>query len=76
VAAHRQAGSPTFTITTEFGPDPYMPALPFTRQPVTSQWDVNVFMMELLAETVRGNLSVRGCGVRDKAYARHSRFGL
>jgi sugar phosphate isomerase/epimerase len=48
VAAHQRAGSPTFTITTEFGPDPYMPALPFTRQPVTSQWDANVFMMELL----------------------------
>jgi sugar phosphate isomerase/epimerase len=34
-----------FTITPEFGPYPYMPALPFTRQPVTDQWEVNVYMM-------------------------------
>jgi sugar phosphate isomerase/epimerase len=50
IGTHRQAGSRTFTITTEFGPDPYMPGLPFTRQPVTSQWDVNVHMKDLLRQ--------------------------
>lgn len=45
---HRAAGSPVFTITTEFGPPPYMPVVPLTRQPITSQWEVNIFMKDLL----------------------------
>jgi hypothetical protein len=48
IELNRVAGKKTFTITTEFGPYPYMPILPFTRQPVTSQWDVNVFMKDFL----------------------------
>ena len=39
-----------FCIAPEFGPVPYMPTLPFTNMPVTSQWDVNLFMKELLKE--------------------------
>jgi sugar phosphate isomerase/epimerase len=38
------------TITPEFGPIPYMTALPYTRMPVASQWDINVYMMHLLKE--------------------------
>ncbi len=38
------------TITSEFGAPPYLPLLPYTKQPVVSQWDVNVFMMDLLRE--------------------------
>ncbi|TLX72293.1 TIM barrel protein [Labilibacter sediminis] len=37
-----------FTITPEFGPYPYMTILPFSQQPITSQWDVNVFMKDFL----------------------------
>ncbi len=37
-----------FTITPEFGPDPYMPAMPHTKEPLVSQWDVNVHMMNML----------------------------
>lgn len=48
IALHKQKEAETFSITTEFGPLDYMPSLPYTRQPLTSQWDVNVFMMELL----------------------------
>ncbi|MFD1875613.1 sugar phosphate isomerase/epimerase family protein [Hymenobacter bucti] len=47
VARHRAAGTP-LTITTEFGPAPYLPLLPYTQQPVASQWDINVFMLNLL----------------------------
>jgi sugar phosphate isomerase/epimerase len=47
---HRKSGTTLFTITPEFGPWPYMPALPYTRQPVTSQWEVNLFMRNLLKE--------------------------
>lgn len=38
------------TITTEFGPAPYMIHLPFTNMPIASQWDINVFMLHLLKE--------------------------
>lgn len=41
--------APTLTVTCEFGPAPgYLPTLPYTNQPVVSQWDVNKFMMEYL----------------------------
>ncbi len=36
------------TILTEFGPPDYMPTLPYTRQPLSSQWEINVYMMQLL----------------------------
>ena len=36
------------TIITEFGPPDYMPALPYTRQPLGDQWGINVHMMQLL----------------------------
>ncbi len=45
---HRQAGSPQLTITAEFGPAPYMPAVPFTQLPLASQWDINLYMTTLL----------------------------
>lgn len=36
------------TFLTEFGPPDYMPTLPYTRQVVANQWDINVYMMEVL----------------------------
>jgi len=45
----RKKGEP-ITITTEFGPPPYMPAQPYTGQPVVNQWEINVFMKELLSK--------------------------
>ena len=36
------------TFLTEFGPPHYMQALPYTLQPVANQWDINVYMMEVL----------------------------
>ncbi|HEY0667683.1 MAG TPA: sugar phosphate isomerase/epimerase [Sphingobacteriaceae bacterium] len=44
----RQTNSAMMTVCTEFGPAPYMPLLPFTVQPVANQWDINVYMMNLL----------------------------
>ncbi|WP_229376662.1 sugar phosphate isomerase/epimerase family protein [Fibrella aquatilis] len=45
------AGAPELTVTCEFGPAPgYLPTLPYTNQPVVSQWDVNVFMMQFLKQ--------------------------
>ena len=36
------------TILTEFGPPDYLPTLPYTRQPVANQWDINVYMLQQL----------------------------
>jgi len=36
------------TISPEFGPYPYMVHLPATSTPIANQWDVNVYMMNLL----------------------------
>jgi hypothetical protein len=36
------------TILTEFGPPNYMPALPYTLQPLADQWAINVYMMKML----------------------------
>ena len=48
VSARRAAGAKTLTITPEFGPPPYLPVLPWSQQPVGSQWEMNVHMMQLL----------------------------
>ena len=49
VDIHRKKGTPVLTVTSEFGPAPgYLPTLPYTNQPVASQWDINVYMMDLL----------------------------
>jgi sugar phosphate isomerase/epimerase len=48
VARKKQEGGAPLTILTEFGPPDYLPALPYTRQPVANQWDINVFMLKLL----------------------------
>ena len=37
-----------FTITTEFGPAPYMTYLPYSHQPISDQWEINIYMMECL----------------------------
>ena len=41
-------GSELLTITTEFGPSPYMVQLPGSNESIASQWDINVFMKNLL----------------------------
>lgn len=41
-------GASLLTFLTEFGPPDYLPTLPYTRQPVANQWDINVYMMQLL----------------------------
>ncbi len=50
--SRQHAGAEVLTITPEFGPAPYMPSLPFTRQPLASQWEINLFMLNLLKEHV------------------------
>jgi len=47
VEMKKQKGE-VMTFLTEFGPMDYMPALPYTRQPLANQWEINVYMMKLL----------------------------
>lgn len=46
----KEQGAALMTITPEFGPAPYMPALPHSQISVASQWDINVFMMNVLKQ--------------------------
>ncbi|MFM7194128.1 MAG: TIM barrel protein [Bacteroidota bacterium] len=45
----KKEGQPV-SVLTEFGPADYMPALPYTRQPVADQWAINEYMMRLMRE--------------------------
>jgi hypothetical protein len=47
VEAKKKSGK-RLTILTEFGPPDYMPTLPYTREPLSDQWAINVHMMHLL----------------------------
>ena len=47
VKRKRAEGKP-ITILTEFGPPPYLPTIPYTNQPIANQWDINVYMMQIL----------------------------
>lgn len=48
-----QSDKESLTITPEFGPYPYMFHLPFTKMPVADQWEVNLYMKELLKNRYR-----------------------
>jgi sugar phosphate isomerase/epimerase len=50
VAHHRQTQKKELIITCEHGPAPYMHTLPFTDQPVASQYEVNLFMKNYLSQ--------------------------
>ena len=40
------------TITTEFAPPNYMPTIPFTRNPLSDQWETNMFIMKMLKDRI------------------------
>jgi sugar phosphate isomerase/epimerase len=48
VVENKKRNGERMTFLTEFGPPDYMPALPYSRQPVADQWAINVHMMQLL----------------------------
>lgn len=53
VARKKKAGEP-LTVLTEFGPADYMPAVPYTRQPLANQWEINVYMKDLVRKRYGG----------------------
>jgi sugar phosphate isomerase/epimerase len=48
VSDKKKKGFSSISITPEFGPAPYMPAEPFTKKPLSQQWDNNIYMMHQL----------------------------
>jgi len=54
IAAKKKQGQTVFTITPEFGPAPYMPTAPFSQEPLSNQWDNNVFMKDYLKDKLVG----------------------
>jgi len=55
VGRARQEGREFLCITPEFGPYPYMTILPNSILPIADQWDINVFMMNLLRNWYEAN---------------------
>jgi len=55
IVERKKRNGERMTILTEFGPPYYMPALPYTRQPLADQWGINVYMMKLLRERYLGH---------------------
>ncbi|HEY4154624.1 MAG TPA: sugar phosphate isomerase/epimerase [Puia sp.] len=51
----KEAPDSLLTITPEFGPFPYMVHSPSTGLPVSSQWDINEYMLNLLKDRYAGN---------------------
>jgi sugar phosphate isomerase/epimerase len=50
VNLHQKNGSQLLTFTTEFGPAPYMIRDPETGEPIADQWELNVYMKNMLKE--------------------------
>lgn len=48
VVTIKRAQQQAMTITPEFGPYPYMVHLPYSNTPISNQWNINCYMMQLL----------------------------
>lgn len=55
VDARKAEGLPAMAICTEFGTPNYMPAQPYTRQPVANLWEINTWMMRALKERLKAD---------------------
>lgn len=53
IVQRKKSRGETTTFLTEFGPLDYMPAVPYTRQPLANQDEINVYMLK----TLRGRYS-------------------
>ena len=52
IAIQKNKKSAICTITPEFGPFPYMPQEPFTRKPLSNQWEINLQMKNYLQQNL------------------------
>ena len=49
---HTKRNCNQITITPEFGPFPYMPEEPFTKKPLSNQWETNLQMKKYLQQNL------------------------
>jgi sugar phosphate isomerase/epimerase len=52
IGTHKKRNGSQFTITPEFGPFPYMPEEPFTKKPLSDQWETNLQMKKYLQQNL------------------------
>ena len=52
IAIQKNKKSEICTITPEFGPFPYMPQEPFTKKPLSNQWEINLQMKNYLQQNL------------------------
>ena len=52
IAIQKNNKSTICTITPEFGPFPYMPQEPFTKKPLSNQWEINLQMKNYLQQNL------------------------
>lgn len=50
VSVNDENGCGILPITTEFGPEPYMPKMPFSNRPMANQFEINCYMKDLLID--------------------------
>ncbi len=50
VEVNAARNSEVLTFTTEFGPPPYLPTIPFTNEPVANLFELNCYMKKLLEQ--------------------------
>lgn len=55
VVAIKKKNNQPLTFLTEFGPPDYLPVMPYTKQPLANQWEINVYMMQLLKKRYKLN---------------------
>lgn len=48
---HLKIGTTILPVCPEFGPVSYMPTEPFTGKPLSDQWEINKWMMNLYRES-------------------------
>lgn len=52
IAIQKNKKNAICTITPEFGPFPYMPQEPFTKKPLSNQWEINLQMKNYLQQNL------------------------
>lgn len=50
IALKKQSGAEAVTVTPEYGAPPYQQLMPYTQAAITNQWEINVWMKDLLQE--------------------------
>lgn len=55
VENNRKNKAETMTISPEFGPPPYLTTLPYTNMPIANQWEINVYIMNMLRKRYANN---------------------